>query len=401
MKTKPISELNFAECCEAFNLKPESVEYPLSLQHIAEIDSPILDRLNALLAELKTKYESCTTIADLNAFAKRYPKSSYAAKARQRVVELEAFESEKKFYELSKGSVAMLAQYLKRYPQGNFADAACEEIAQLRKLDREAYQRCSTIEQYDHYLASYPNGEFRDEAAQKAARYRAIKEEKECYLSTSLEPLARYKLYLERYPQGIYATEACQKMETLIAERRKRREKRNRMLRRFFFALLAVGTISFVTIRYFWKPVSILNCMPNFEVDESIRASIEPPTAGNYAYYNDFVCDCKEYLAYRNGPERIDGGFRIGNKGGEYSYTIETNAKDIVLVNVPSWLKYELTDSSVTFTIDENRGGGERVANIDLLAYSSLYGIRVGAPIIHKFHIVQDSGKANLFDTEF
>lgn len=88
MNTKPISELSFEECCEALNLKPESVEYPLSLQELAEVDRLVLDRLNVLLAEQKAKYESCTTIAELNAFAKRHPNTSYAAKAKQRVEKL-------------------------------------------------------------------------------------------------------------------------------------------------------------------------------------------------------------------------------------------------------------------------------------------------------------------------
>lgn len=96
MKTKPISELNFAECCEAFNLKPESVEYPLSLQHIAEIDSPILDRLNALLAEQKKELDHCATIADLNAFVNRHPKTSYAAKARKKMEALMEKQKERR-----------------------------------------------------------------------------------------------------------------------------------------------------------------------------------------------------------------------------------------------------------------------------------------------------------------
>lgn len=134
MECKSIDTLSIAECCEQLNLRRE--ELPEALQNIidpSEGDELLIGRLQSLLDEDKSAFESCRTIEQYERYLSSWADGLHRSKAAQRVVQLNAEAEELAFYKTNQNSISGLETYIKRYPNGKFNREAKVSLANKKR----------------------------------------------------------------------------------------------------------------------------------------------------------------------------------------------------------------------------------------------------------------------------
>lgn len=134
MECKSIDTLSIAECCEQLNLRRE--ELPEALQNIidpSEGDELLIGRLQSLLDEDKSAFESCRTIEQYERYLSSWADGLHRSKAAQRVAQLNAEAEELAFYKTNQNSISGLESYIKKYPNGRFIQEAKGSLANKKK----------------------------------------------------------------------------------------------------------------------------------------------------------------------------------------------------------------------------------------------------------------------------
>ncbi len=137
--------------------------------------------------------------ADFEAHLKKFPKSEFAALARERFEQLEwdAIKTSEK--------AADFEAFLKKLPSGKFSATARERLEQL---EWEAIKASDKTADFEAYLKKYPEGKSSTLARERieALEWEAIK---------ASDKTADFEAYLKKYPEGKFAASARERNEQL------------------------------------------------------------------------------------------------------------------------------------------------------------------------------------------
>ena len=197
-----------------------------------------------------------------------------------------------------------------------------EIIDRLKKLldeDKEAFESCSTIEQFEKYLELWIDGLHRSEASQRVAQLKAQAEEFAFY-KTNQNSISGLESYIKKYPNGRFIQEA----KGSLANKKKARKIRNIIL----LIIAIIIAIVVCLINYF--PVSYLD---------------------------------------------VSGDVSLGKRGGNKTITISTDANDINIdvQESSNWIDINRDGGTLSINVVPNTDD-ERSAYITVNTYSSFFG---------------------------
>jgi len=216
-----------------------------------------------------------------------------------------------------------------------------QEIAQrlvsLLIEDRECFQRCRTMQEYEDYLSKWEDGLWKSDAEGNIQRLTSEKEERSYYTSNK-KTLNGLNKYLKKYPNRLYANQARNDIKAL----NKRKHKK-------ILVIILLCSISLFAVGYF-----------------------------NY-YPAKYLSVNKQELHF-------------GKRGGTLHLTVSTAALDIDVYNDNDWLVIQQDGNEMEITTGSNTSDF-RDAEIEVVAYSKIFGNIIGSER-QKIRIIQDSGAA-------
>lgn len=212
-------------------------------------------------------------------------------------------------------------------------------VAQLRSLlskDKEAFETCGTIEEFEAYLASWPDGLYLDEAVRKVAEFKAAEEDVAQYKKNK-DHISGLETYIKKYPNGIFANEA----KSALSRKKEARKIRNTLL-----LVIAIAIAIVVSLRNY-SSVSYLD---------------------------------------------VPGDMSFGKRGGGKTVSIFTDADDVNIEVIESsdWITVDRDNDSLLIKAELN-AEGKRIASITVNTYSSFFGMQFNC-ISKTIEITQESG---------
>ena len=233
-----------------------------------------------------------------------------------------------------------------------------QRLILLIDADRSAFQRCTTINDFDNYLCTWPDGFWRDEANKTKMQLLHIKDDDD-FFKLHGSTKSGCKKYLSKFPNGKHKMEAEQLIKTI--------KKRTRWFLFILFALLALLLyLSYSPARYY-----VSNSDRRFHL----------------------ITSCYADSRQTKNVSKLGGSISIvtlSSKNEKWDYT-STNA----------WAEAIKYDGKIVLKIDKNEAG-KRSAIVKIKIYDTLLWGAIATSNYETItvEIVQESGLATYFNID-
>lgn len=134
MEYKSIDSLNISECCTLLGVKKDDL--PEALKDFDALDEQkqkLKDRLELLIYEDQTAFESCRTIEQYEGYLSMRADGLFHDYARSRIAQLKSESEELACFQENKDSISGCEAYLQKYPKGKFVSDAQSILTQKKK----------------------------------------------------------------------------------------------------------------------------------------------------------------------------------------------------------------------------------------------------------------------------
>ena len=137
MEYKSIDSLNISECCTLLGVKKDDL--PEALKDFDALDEQkqkLKDRLELLIYEDQTAFESCRTIEQYEGYLSMRADGLFHDYARSRIAQLKSESEEIACFQENKDSISGCEAYLQKYPQGKYVNDV-KSILDVKKKTRK------------------------------------------------------------------------------------------------------------------------------------------------------------------------------------------------------------------------------------------------------------------------
>lgn len=261
--------------------------------------------------------------------------------------------------------------YLASYPQGLHVEEAKEKIRILEKEEENrVFKSAVTINDFNEYISKYPNGTYVREA---------LIHVDDLFFSKNNSSKSKCKRYLAKYPNGRNVVEA----KAIISRANKKR---------VFLVLLLI--IAAIVVYLGFNPSGKIVFSELHGVGNSNNFS-----KGNVTilYYTPKTLTVPSIAIAKAGDSNKSLSFPKEGGSKEVVFTSGASKENIELTSSQSWISAKLSsDGKIIINVTKNEEG-ERTGNVEVKAYSTLFGIRTGSTT-GVIYVSQASGHASFIE---
>ena len=243
--------------------------------------------------------------------------------------------------------------YLASYPQGLHVEEAKEKIRILEKEEENrVFKSAVTINDFNEYISKYPNGTYVREA---------LIHVDDLFFSKNNSSKSKCKRYLAKYPNGRNVVEA----KAIISRANKKR---------VFLVLLLI--IAAIVVYLGFNPSGKIVFSELHGVGNSNNFS-----KGNVTilYYTPKTLTVPSIAIAKAGDSNKSLSFPKEGGSKEVVFTSGASKENIELTSSQSWISAKLSsDGKIIINVTKNEEG-ERTGNVEVKAYSTLFGIRTSS----------------------